>query len=222
MRARTAAAGGDAARQQDGRARKAGGRAATGRLALAALLALALLGAGCGGDDDSPSSADVPEGAVATVDGEEISEQRLDEEVEAVKRAQSRGGASKLDEEQLEQQALISLLQTEWLEQEAEKRGIEVSMGQVSRRWRSAAREQFKTKKAMRRFLGGQTEEDVLRQLRLQALTAQIHQDIRDNADGDPDKAVERFQQELQESAQGATACREGYDAPACVESNAE
>ncbi|MEX1141512.1 MAG: SurA N-terminal domain-containing protein [Thermoleophilaceae bacterium] len=186
------------------------------RLALGAVLALVLVAIGCSGDDgDGGSSGDVPEGAVATVDGEEISRERLDDQVEALQRAQ-RGGPSKLDRKQVEQQALATLLQTEWLEQEADERGIEVDMAEVRARWRSAARDQFKTKKALRRFLGGQTEADVLRQLRLQTLTEKIHEDIRANADGNPDRAVKRFQRELQQRASESTACREGYDAPGC------
>lgn len=194
---------------------------------LTALLALALVGAGCGGDDGNGGngaggdgggngSADVPDGAVATVDGEEISEERLDEQVAALRRAQSRGGASKLSREQLEQQALTTLLQTKWLEREAEERGVKVSMDEVRRRWRSAADEQFPDKRALRRFLGGQTEADVLRQLRLQTLTERIHDDIRANADGNPNRAVKQFQEEFQQSARESTACREGYDAPGC------
>jgi hypothetical protein len=184
---------------------------------LTALLALALVGAGCGGDDGGGNgSADVPEGAVATVDGEEISEERLDEQVAALRRAQSRGGASKLSRAQLEQQALTTLLQTKWLEREAEERGVKVSLAEVRQRWRSAADDQFPNRRALRRFLGGQTEADVLRQLRLQTLTERIHDDVRANADGNPNEAVKEFQEDFPQSARESTSCREGYDAPGC------
>lgn len=199
-----------------------GGRVAVAawrRAVLGGLLAAAVATAGCGGDDgngDGPSSADVPDGAVAVVEDEEISERELDGQVQALRRATSRGGGTKPDREQLEQQALTVLLQTRWLEQEARKRGIEVDMADVRSRWRSAAADQFPTKKALRRFLGGQAQADLLRQLRLQELTERIHEQIRAEADGNPKRAVRQFQRRFQERVREASACADGFSAAGC------
>lgn len=174
------------------------------RLTVAALAALALVGAGCGHDDGGSGSREASGDAIAVVDGQEVSEEELERQVDAAERAHSRGGGQEPDRKQLEDQALATLVQTRLLEREAEDRGIEVEMAEVRRRWRSAAAQQFGSEKELRRFLGGQTEEDVLRQLRLQELTERIQEDIRKQADGNPKQAVRRFQRRLQERVREA------------------
>ncbi|HEX2161259.1 MAG TPA: SurA N-terminal domain-containing protein [Thermoleophilaceae bacterium] len=216
------------------------------RFALLFATVLLALAAGCSSDDDNggnrPSSEDVPSGAVAKVGDVEISEADLDRQVEALARAQrgsgsaasdgsAPGGASSGDadggpsaeeqlREQLEAQALATLLQRQALEQEAKDRGIEVTDAEVRQRWEAASRGQFKTKKALRRFLGGQTEQDLLDQLRLQVLTERIHEQVSEEAGGGKQgaKAVARFQKEFQQRWQDRTACREGFNAPGCTD----
>jgi FKBP-type peptidyl-prolyl cis-trans isomerase (trigger factor) len=203
-------------------------------LLLAALVLLAPAATACGDDDgDSPSSGDVPSGAVAKVGDAEISEEALDEQVDALARAQ-RGGpsgggssngdaddeAARQEREQLESQALSTLLMREALEQEAADRDIEVSDAEVRQRWESASQGQFKTKKALRSFLGGQTEQDLLDQLRLQVLTERIHEQVGEQAGGGKKgaKAVREFQKDFQKRWQNRTACRDGYTAAACAD----
>lgn len=206
-------------------------RGAAAALATALLLTVV---AGCGGDD-SPSSGDVPSGAVATVGDVEISTDRLDEQVDALARAQRPVGdgakadasdgsdddaVAKAEREQLEAQALSMLLMREALEQEAADRGIEVSDEEVSERWEAASQGQFKTEKALKRFLGGQTVEDLLAQLRLQVITERIHEQVSEQAGGGKDgkKAVANFQKEFQQRWQDRTACAEGYNAAGCAD----
>jgi len=198
---------------------------------LAVLLAAALLAApaGCGDDGDSPSSDDVPSGAVATVGETEISEAELDEQVDALVRAQRGSGGnddsaadappSSQQREQLESQALSTLLQRQALEQEAADREIEVTPAEVRQRWEAASRGQFKTRKALRRFLGGQTERDLLAQLRLQVLAERVHQQVSEEAGGGKDgaKAVKQFQKDFQQRWSNRTACADGYTAAACA-----
>jgi hypothetical protein len=189
---------------------------------LAAAL-LAVFAGACGGDDDGGGgSGDVPSGAVAKVGDVEISEQDLDSQVAALARAQR--GSSKEDKpspqvrKQFESQALSTLLQREALEQEAEDRDIEVTDAEVRERWEVASQGQFKTKKALRRFLGGQTEDDLLAQLRLQVLTERIHEQVAEKAGGGKKgaKAVQEFQQDFQKRWADRTACRDGYAAAGC------
>jgi hypothetical protein len=111
---------------------------------LAALLAVALLAlvaAGCGGDDDSPSSDDVPPGAVAMVGDVEIEREELDKQVKTMTRAQRSAGGdfAKAQRDQLETQALSVILTRAALEQEAAKRGIQVSDAEVRKHWQTAA-----------------------------------------------------------------------------------
>jgi parvulin-like peptidyl-prolyl isomerase len=219
------------------------GRAVVVSRRLAALLAALLVAVGavaCGGDDDDGGggSNDVPSGAVAKVGDVEISEEELDTQVAALARAQrggSGGGTSRASgdsgsgedgdgevepavRKQLESQALSTLLMRQALEQEAEDRGIEVSDDEVRQRWEAASQGQFKTKKALRRFLGGQTEEDLLDQLRLQVLTERIHEQVSEEAGGGKKgaKAVKEFQKDFQKRWQDRTACRDGFAAAGC------
>lgn len=115
---------------------------------------------------------------------------------------------------QLQQQALSTLLFAEATEQEAAERDIEVSEAEVLERWESVADAQFKTKKALRRFLGGQTEEDLLAQLRLQTLTERIHEQVSEEAGGGKKgaRAIEEFQKDFQERWRERTGCSERYD----------
>jgi hypothetical protein len=195
---------------------------------------LALFAAACGGDD---GDGDVPSGAVATVGDAEISEGDLDTQVDALARAQrgNPGGTSSGDagsgdsadggelapdvRKQLESQALSALLLRQAIEQEAEDRGIEVSDEEVRERWETASEGQFKTEKALRRFLGGQTEDDLLAQLRLQVLTERIHAQVSEEAGGGKQgaKAVKQFQKDFQKRWQDRTACGEGYAAAGCA-----
>ena len=205
---------------------------------LVALLAAALLAIGAAacssGDDEAGGggNGDVPSGAVATVGDAEISEDELDTQVAALARAQ-RGGpaggtssASGGDEpspavrKQLESQALSTLLMRQALEQEAEDRDIEVTDDEVRDRWEAASQGQFKTKKALRRFLGGQTEDDLLAQLRLQVLTERIHEQVSEEAGGGKKgaKAVKEFQKDFQKRWQDRTACRDGFTAAGCAD----
>ena len=188
--------------------------ALTARAAVLACTAILAAGApACGGDDDN---GEIPDGAVAVVGDRTVSEEAVDSQVAAIRRAQTGGAAARPDRKKLEQQALAVLLQREWLQQEAERRGVEVNDADVRRRWRAAVRDQFPTKKALQAFLGRQTEADVIGQLRLQALSEAIEQDIRGKAKGNPEQAVKRFRKQFNRRQQQATHCQEGYTAAGC------
>ncbi len=200
------------------------------RRALATMAALALAAYGlaaCGGDDDgdSPQASDVPESAVAVVGDTEVTRDQLADRVAALRRAQpqaAKGAAADggAQAKQLEQQALATLLLTAAIEQEAADRGIEVSRAEVRRRWNAAAREQFKTKRALRRFLRGQTRQDIVDQLRLQTLSERIHAQISEQAGGGKKgaEAVAEFQKDFQKRWQDRTACSDGQTAAGCPE----
>lgn len=206
------------------------GRAVAMSRRLIALLAAALLAIGaaaCGGGDDddggggTADAADVPSGAVATVGGEEVRNEELDAQVAALTRAQRGAGDGKLtpaERKQIESQALSTLLQRRALEQEAKERGIRVKRAEVRKRWRTISRSQFKTEQALRRFLGGQTERDLIDQLRLQTLTERIHEQVSKEAGGGKEgaKAVKEFQQDFQKRWQERIACRKGFTATGC------
>jgi len=196
----------------------------------ALLLTLALtLALGACGDDGDAQDADVPEGAVAVIGDTEISTDDLEQQKEALRRAQPKQSASEREQEQddpearadakqrLNEQALSLLLSAQAFEQEAAERGIKVDVAEARRRWESVADKQFKTAKARRTFLGGQTEEDVVAQLRLQMLAEAIYAQVAEEAGGGKQgaKAAARFQKDLYKQWQGKTTC-EGIRAAGC------
>jgi hypothetical protein len=194
----------------------------------AVMLALTAALMACGAEEDDPRPEDVPAGAVAVVGETEIGKAQLKERVAALRRAQPKQAQRPRNaqaeqpgqaQDPLEQQALSALLQSTALEQEAADRGIEVTDAEVQRRWRMAIESQLRTRRALRHFLGGQTEQDVLDQLRLQLLTERIHAQVSEQAgDGKPGaKAVQEFQRGFQRELQERTACREGYAAAGCA-----
>lgn len=196
-----------------------GGRGTLSRVGATACVALALaLVAGCGSDDDGDTTGEakrpdaVPAGSVAVVGDSPITKRQLERRVATLRRTAGKH-STPAQRKQLESQALSGLLHQEAIEQEAADRDLTVSRREVRRRWSSAKQAQFASEKALKRFLGGQTERDVLRQLRLQLLTEKVHDQIREQ---DGDEAVERFQRDLQERWSDRTACRPRYAAAGC------
>jgi SurA N-terminal domain len=189
----------------------------TGSRALAtALVALTLGCAACGGNDDDagPQPSDVPDGAVAIVGDAEITQRAIDAEAEMLRRTQrvtngEDGGGSGL---QLERQAIASLTRSEAIEQEAAARGIEVTGLEVRQRWSVAVSDQFANKRAVRRFLNGQTNDYALAQLRIQMLYDRVLEQVADEAGGgkEGDEAADRFQEEFTDRWRERTACRAG------------
>lgn len=188
------------------------------RRCLAAVVAVTLMLVACGGDD-KPQADDVPERAAAVVGDTEITDAALRDRVVALRRAQPRA-ARRMEgsRAQIEQQALSMLLSAAALEQEAEARGIRLADDEVRRRWDAAAGEQFETKAALRRFLGGQSRSDVLEQLRLQLLAERIHSQVSADAGGGKQgrKAVAEFQRDFERRWRGRTACADGRSAVGC------
>jgi hypothetical protein len=185
--------------------------------ALAIVAAIALLG--CGDDGESELSTN----AVARVGDETIDKDDLERQVKTLRRADdapdgpAERQAAAAQREQLERQALAVLVQTASIEQEAEERGIRVSDAEVRERWRNAIAGQFRDDESLRRFLGGQTAHDMIRQLRLQVLSEAIEDDVREQAEpGEGAAAVRRFREEFGQSWSDRTTCRETYSAPGC------
>jgi hypothetical protein len=196
--------------------------------AIAAAVALAALSAaGCGGGDDDarPEPSDVPDNSVAVVGETEITRDELDKRVAALRRVQSRPVTTKgnkpapapANANQLEQQALATLVLAAALEQEAADRDIELTSAEVRQRWEAAA-QQFPNAKARRTFLGGQTERDVLDQLRLQLLTERIHAQVAEEAGGGKqgERAVKQFDAEFRKRWRERTACKQDGAASLC------
>ena len=111
-------------------------------LAASALAAVTLVAAGCGGSDE------VPANAVAVVDGKEISRATLDDllarakkSYTAQKRAFPKAGTSEY--QSLQTQAVAYLVQRQEYATEAEKLGIQVSDGQITKKLQEVKKQYF-------------------------------------------------------------------------------
>ena len=143
------------------------------RLALLPALLVALLLAGCGGGD-STSSDDVPNDAVAVVDGREIPRTEFDNLIAQAKRSytsQKREFPQAGSEEYqtLRNQAVAALVQKVELEQAAEEMGIEVTDDDVDKR----------LDQIVKQYYGGD-QKQLDKQLKAQKLTIeQVREDLR-------------------------------------------
>lgn len=176
-------------------------------LLLAAAAATAFTIGACGSDDpETPQVDDIPAGAVALVGDEPVTKAELRRRIGALRRGQRKAGAATPS---LRQQALTLLLQEAALEQEAAALEVTVPEAQIRKRV-DQARRQFKNERQFRRFLGGQTEADLIAQLRMQALTEQVAE--KDGAGDSNASALEALRREWRER----TVCRESYRVSAC------
>lgn len=162
----------------------------------------------CGGDEpDAPDVDDIPAGAVALVGDEPVTKGQLRQRVAVLRRGQRKRGERSA--RQLREQALTLLLQETALEQEAADLDVAVSEREVRRRV-DRAREQFESERQFKRFLGGQTEADLIAQLRVQALAEQVAKQA------DLGESNANSLEELRGQWQERTVCRAGYVVSGC------
>jgi foldase protein PrsA len=153
------------------------------RLTLAALgaSALLLLGAACGGESGS-----VPDGAVAVVDGTEISRDELDGLIERAKKGYEAQDQEfpKVGTEQyqsLQTQYLAYLVQREEFEKEAEDLGVEVTEKDLDAAVEDFVKSRFDGKRAeYRKALAeqGYTEDDFRETLAVSVLSQKIFGEV--------------------------------------------
>jgi parvulin-like peptidyl-prolyl isomerase len=149
------------------------------RLALALLaLAAVLVAAGCGGSDDD----ELPIGAVAVVDGVEISKSELDAMLARAKisyEQQERGfpKAGTPEYQSLQTQAVAYLVQRTQYDAEAEERGITVTDADIDKRIEQVKRQSFGgNDKEWTKALEAQgwTEDEVREEIRAQVLSEKL------------------------------------------------
>jgi parvulin-like peptidyl-prolyl isomerase len=126
---------------------------------------------------------DVPDDAVAVVDGTAITQEDFDS---AFQQAASQSGLDAPpapgDEqyEQVRDQALSTILDTAWIEGEAERQGVEVTDKEVSDTFTQLKSENFQTEEEYQQFLqqSGLTQEDIDQRVRLQVISQKIQDEI--------------------------------------------
>jgi len=143
--------------------------------------AVALVAAGCGGDDGG-----VPEGTVAVVDGQEISRTELDalitrarKSYQADKRQFPKAGSPEY--QSLQSQAVAFLVQRVEFEKEANELGVEVTDAQIDRRIAQLKKQFFKNdEKSFAKGLArqGYTLESFKPDVRAQILSEKLYEKV--------------------------------------------
>jgi parvulin-like peptidyl-prolyl isomerase len=166
-------------------------------LGVLALCALAAVSAGCGG---------LPGNAVAEVDGQSIERDAFQHwmQIAAKSGGQPNARVPRPDTEEydrLRDQVLQLLVSHAWVRGEAEEMGIEVSDSEVRERFDQQKRQNFPNDEDFRRFMrdSGQTEQDLLLQVRLDLLSTKITEKVVEGKDRVSDAQVEAFYEENRE-----------------------
>jgi foldase protein PrsA len=151
------------------------------RLTLTALLAaLAVAVSACGGESG------VPEGAVAVVDGVEISREELDQMVAIAKRntesqQQVFPKVGTPEYQNVQRQYVAFLVQRAQFEKEAEERGIEISEKEIDKEFQEFVRQRFDgNRKEFEAALkkDGYTLEEVRKSMRVSVLTSKLYEAV--------------------------------------------
>src|SRR5687768_5253433 len=142
--------------------------------------------------------AEVPDEAVAVVDGTEISQEEFDAALQQSALRQGLQEPPASDDPQYEairDEAMNNVLDIQWIQGEAERRGIEVSDEEVQREFEQTKEENFKTDEEYDKFLeeSGFTQEDIDLRVRLQLLSEKIQAEITESAEGVSDSDAEQF-----------------------------
>jgi len=159
---------------------------------LVVALVVALVSGGIGKDD-------VPDDAVAVVDGEELTEEDFGLRFAQVATSQGLEEPPPEDDPQydtIRNEALGQAIQEIWLEGEAAERGIEVSDREVEQQIQTVREQQGLTsEKAFQNALNqaGLTEETLRPQIKLDLLSTRIQEDLTEEAGETPDEVVEEF-----------------------------
>lgn len=164
--------------------------AAFGAILVIAVAAIAIFG-DLGNDE-------VPDDAVAVVDGTDVSRAEFDAALAQAATQQGLDAPPPADDPQYDafaEQALNTVLDAAWIQAEAEKRGIEVSDREVQQEFEQTKNENFKTEKEYQDFLkqSGFTQEDIDLRVRLQLLSTKIQDEISSEAATVSDEDAEKY-----------------------------
>lgn len=145
----------------------------------------------------------VPSGAVATVEGvpDEIADVSEADFRRALVQQAAQGGLKKTPKpgeekyEELKEAAMGELLDTIWLQGEAEELGIEVTPKQIDTELAQIKKQNFKTDAEYEKFLKTSrfTEEDVLDRVKLQIVSEQIQEQMTTQAPPASSEEIEAF-----------------------------
>jgi foldase protein PrsA len=95
----------------------------------------------------------------------------------------------------LKREVMLFLIQAEWVAQEAEEQGVEVSDAAVEKSFEDQKKQAFPTEKAYKEFVktSGMTEEDILYRVKLNELQQKLTQKITEEASKVTDADIEEY-----------------------------
>jgi foldase protein PrsA len=95
----------------------------------------------------------------------------------------------------LKQQVMQFLISAEWIEQEADARGIEVSDAEVQKQFEDQKKQSFPNEKQYQQFLktSGQTEDDLLFRVKLDVLSTKVRDEIVQGTDDVTDDDIQKY-----------------------------
>jgi foldase protein PrsA len=95
----------------------------------------------------------------------------------------------------LKREVMLFLIQAEWVEQEAEEQGVEISDASVRKSFEDQKKQAFPTDKAYQEFIktSGMTEEDILYRVKLNELQQKLTQKITQEASKVTDQDIEEY-----------------------------
>jgi parvulin-like peptidyl-prolyl isomerase len=126
---------------------------------------------------------DVPDDAIAVVDGDQISQADFDAAFQQAAQQQGLQQPPAPGDQQyqlIRDQAIGTVLDRAWIEGEAADRGVEVTDREVQDTFQQLKQQQFKTEQEYQQFLqqSGLTQEDIDQQVRLQVLSQKIQDQV--------------------------------------------
>ena len=101
----------------------------------------------------------------------------------------------------LKQQVMQFLISAEWIQQEADDRGIEVTEEEVQQQFEDQKQQSFPNEKDYQRFLktSGQTEDDLLFRVRLDVLSNKVREEVISGEGEVTDEDIEAYYEENKE-----------------------
>jgi foldase protein PrsA len=95
----------------------------------------------------------------------------------------------------LKREVMLFLIQAEWVEQEAEEQGVEVSDASVKKSFEDQKKQAFPTDKAYNEFIksSGMTEEDILFRVKLNELQQKLTQKVTEDATKVTDADIQEY-----------------------------
>jgi foldase protein PrsA len=95
----------------------------------------------------------------------------------------------------LKREVMLFLIQAEWVEQEAEEQGVEVSDASVRKSFEDQKKQAFPTDKAYNEFIetSGMTEEDILFRVKLNELQQKLTQKVTQDATKVTDEDIQEY-----------------------------